>query len=48
MQIYLKNSKNVQDKRNHFCGIKQFQTEDDERYIVLLFKSHEFEGELVM
>lgn len=31
----------------HICGIKQFQTEDDERYIVLLFKSNEFEGELV-
>ena len=30
----------------HICGIKQFQTEDDERYIVLLFKTNEFEGEL--
>lgn len=28
------------------CGIKQFQTEDDERYIVLLFKTNEFEGTL--
>lgn len=28
------------------CGIKQFQTEADERYIVLLFKTNEFEGEL--
>ena len=30
-----------------FCGIKQFQTENDERYIVMLFKTNEFEGELV-
>lgn len=29
------------------CGIKQFQTEDDERYIVLLFKTNQFAGELV-
>lgn len=28
------------------CGIKQFQTEYDERYIVLLFKTNEFIGEL--
>ncbi len=29
------------------CGIKQFQTENDERYIVLLFKTGKFDGELV-
>ncbi len=29
------------------CGIKQFQTEDDERYIVIYFKTNEFEGELI-
>ncbi len=29
------------------CGIKQFQTENDERYIVLLFKTNQFEGELI-
>lgn len=29
------------------CGLKQFQTDDDERYIVALFKTDEFEGELV-
>lgn len=29
------------------CGIKQFQTEEDERYIVLLFKTNEFSGNLV-
>ena len=28
------------------CGLKQFQTEDDERYIVIFFKTNEFKGEL--
>ncbi len=28
------------------CGVKQFQTEEDERYIVLLFKTNQFEGTL--
>lgn len=28
------------------CGIKQFQTLDDARYIVLLYKTNCFEGEL--
>jgi len=28
------------------CGTKQFQTNNDERYVVLLFKTNEFEGEL--
>ena len=29
------------------CGIKQFQTDEDERYIVLLFKTDKFEGTLI-
>ncbi|WP_099204493.1 8-oxo-dGTP diphosphatase [Scatolibacter rhodanostii] len=29
------------------CGIKQFQIENNERYIVVLFKTNEFEGEIV-
>ncbi|WP_459480229.1 NUDIX domain-containing protein [Clostridium saccharoperbutylacetonicum] len=29
------------------CGVKQFQTDEDERYIVLLFKTNRFEGTLV-
>ena len=28
------------------CGIKQFQTDADERYIVLLFKTDRFSGTL--
>ncbi len=28
------------------CGVKQFQTDEDERYIVLLFKTDKFEGTL--
>lgn len=28
------------------CGIKQFQTKRDERYVVLLYKTDQFEGEL--
>lgn len=28
------------------CGIKQFQTNDDARYVVLLYKTNCFEGEL--
>jgi len=28
------------------CGIKQFPTEDDERYVVLLFKTNLFSGNL--
>lgn len=33
---------------NHpiLCGIKQFPTEEDERYVVLFFKASEFEGTL--
>ena len=29
------------------CGVKQFYTEKDERYIVFLYKTNRFEGELV-
>ncbi|MEN2467731.1 8-oxo-dGTP diphosphatase [Ornithinibacillus sp. JPR2-1] len=28
------------------CGIKQFQTTEGERYVVLLYKTKQFEGEL--
>ncbi|WP_234417358.1 MULTISPECIES: 8-oxo-dGTP diphosphatase [unclassified Lysinibacillus] len=28
------------------CGIKQFQTGEGERYVVLLYKTNQFEGEL--
>jgi 8-oxo-dGTP diphosphatase len=33
-------------KSPELCGIKQFQTMEDERYIVLLYKTKKFEGEL--
>lgn len=33
-------------KHPQLCGIKQFQTEDDERYVVLFFKTNKFSGEL--
>jgi len=29
------------------CGIKQFRDENDERYVVLLYKTNEFSGTLV-
>lgn len=29
------------------CGVKQFQTDEDERYIVLLFKTDKFQGNLI-
>lgn len=29
------------------CGVKQFQTDEDERYIVLLFKTEKYEGSLI-
>lgn len=29
------------------CGVKQFQTDEDERYIVLLFKTNKYEGTLI-
>lgn len=28
------------------CGVKQFQTMQDERYVVLFFKTNQFKGEL--
>jgi 8-oxo-dGTP diphosphatase len=28
------------------CGVKQFQTEEDERYVVLFFKTDQFKGDL--
>lgn len=28
------------------CGTKQFQTKQDERYVVLFYKTNQFEGEL--
>ncbi|MFD1850454.1 8-oxo-dGTP diphosphatase [Oceanobacillus bengalensis] len=28
------------------CGVKQFQTTEDERYIVLFYKTNKFEGKL--
>lgn len=28
------------------CGIKQFQTDEDERYVVLFFKTDQFKGDL--
>lgn len=30
----------------NLCGVKQFQTNLDERYIVFLFKTNKFEGQL--
>ncbi|GAQ17327.1 DNA mismatch repair protein MutT [Oceanobacillus picturae] len=33
-------------KSPELCGIKQFQNMEDERYIVLLYKTKKFEGEL--
>ncbi|MBE5968232.1 MAG: 8-oxo-dGTP diphosphatase [Lachnospiraceae bacterium] len=33
-------------KQPKLCGVKQFQTDEDERYIVLLFKTDQFEGTL--
>jgi len=28
------------------CGVKQFQTNEDERYVVLLYQANQFEGKL--
>ncbi|WP_438761163.1 8-oxo-dGTP diphosphatase [Enterococcus sp. AZ194] len=33
-------------KRPVLCGVKQFQTQNDERYVVFLYKATEFEGTL--
>ena len=35
----------VRDLR--LCGLKQLQSEDEERYVILLFKTESFSGELV-
>lgn len=34
-------------KAPRLCGVKQFQTDQDERYIVFLFKTNQFEGTLI-
>ncbi|SEN99774.1 8-oxo-dGTP diphosphatase [Amphibacillus marinus] len=34
-------------KSPELCGIKQFQTNEDERYVVLLYKTNQFAGELI-
>ncbi|TFB14247.1 8-oxo-dGTP diphosphatase [Filobacillus milosensis] len=33
-------------KQPQLCGVKQFQTKNDERYIVFFYKSEQYEGEL--
>lgn len=33
-------------KNPKLCGVKQFQTDNDERYVVLLYKTNEFTGTL--
>lgn len=33
-------------KHPKLCGVKQFQTKEDERYIVFLYKTNEYSGEL--
>lgn len=33
-------------QKPRLCGIKQFQTQADERYVVLFFKTGQFSGEL--
>ena len=33
-------------KQHKLCGVKQFQSDEDERYIVFLFKTDQFEGTL--
>lgn len=33
-------------ERPMLCGIKQFQTDEDARYIVLFFRTNRFSGEL--
>ena len=34
-------------KNPMLCGIKQFQTENDERYVVLFYKTNQYSGEIV-
>ena len=33
-------------KNPELCGIKQFQTDNDQRYIVLMYRTKEYSGEL--
>lgn len=35
-----------QIKNPTLCGIKQFQTKDHARYVILLYKANQFDGEL--
>lgn len=44
-EIYEETGLTISDPK--LCGVKQFQTDEDERYIVLLFKTNKFEGTLV-
>jgi len=44
-EIYEETGLTIREPR--LCGVKQFQTDDDERYIVLLFKTNKFEGTLI-
>ncbi len=34
-------------KEPRLCGVKQFQTDEDERYVVLLFKTDKYSGTLI-
>lgn len=43
-EIYEETGLNI--RKPKLCGVKQFQTDEDERYIVLLFKTDKFEGTL--
>ncbi len=42
----VKEETNLDIKHPKLCGIKQFQTHDHIRYIVFLFKTNSFKGEL--
>jgi len=44
-EIYEETGLTIREPR--LCGVKQFQTDDDERYIVLLFKTNKFKGTLI-
>ena len=43
-EIYEETGLSIREPK--LCGVKQFQTDEDERYIVLLFKTDKFEGTL--
>lgn len=43
-EIYEETGLTIREPR--LCGVKQFQTDEDERYIVFLFKTDKFEGTL--